>query len=141
MRSLDQIRAAHAYAALDTASDEEAELARRLPDMLRTNGLLATWAFLIKKERDKEEVSKPPLLASVLEHLRSIESLAGQVRAGSPEEVFRAWIGTGQAPGIEAAKLRALTAESLALAGWLKRASEARASSGAGSGSEARRDA
>lgn len=120
MRNLEQIRAARAYGTVATARDEELDFAIKLPVMLRTNGLLATWAFLINK-REKAGA----LLNALADHLRGTEGLAPLVPARSVEEVFRSWIGTAQEPGLDGRKLRELTAEAIALSSWLKRAAEA----------------
>lgn len=128
MRSLDQRRAASAYAAIEKAPKKAAELAIRLPAMLQINGLLATWAFLLAKEGKGE----PTPVASLLGHLRSLEDL--QIPAGDAQSVFLHWVGgaTGASGGIGGSLLRALTAEALAWAVWLKRAAEARGETGEG---------
>ena len=64
MRSLDQRRAAAAYAGIGEAENGVVEMARRLPDMLRTNGLLATWAFLVAKELKENRQPTPLRYAS-----------------------------------------------------------------------------
>lgn len=128
MRSLDQRRAALAYQAIAGADADTVRLARGLPDLLRTNGLLAAWAFLIKKD-----MKKTKLLPILLQHLRDLPELEipEPGNAGGVEDakaVFRHWVGgaTGDRGGVSGPQLRALTAEALAFAGWLKRAAETR---------------
>lgn len=125
MKSLDQRRAAAAYREIGDAHPDVVNLARGLPDMLRTNGLLATWAFLLTKE--KKNPRQPTPLPALLGHLRSLPGL-GVPAQGDLEAVFLHWVGgaTGAGGGVVGPTLRALTAEALAFAGWLKRAAEAR---------------
>ena len=117
LRSLDQRRAASAYAYAAAAAD--LDRAQKLPAMLQVNGLLATWAFLLAKE-------ETPLLGALLGHLRTLPELA--VPLGNPEAVFLHWVGgaAGASSGVDGSLLRALTAEALAWSVWLKRAAEAR---------------
>lgn len=123
MRSLDQRRAASAYGAIATAPPGAVDLARRLPSMLQANGLLATWAFLLAKERKAPRQTPLPFL------LRHLESRELDVPAGGDvSAAFLHWVGGGQGAngGVSGTALRELTAEALAFAGWLKRAAEAR---------------
>ena len=122
LRSLDQLRAASAYAAIETAPKKAAEMASRLPAMLQINGLLATWAFLLAQEGK----GNPTPVAALLGYLRSLPHLA--VPTGNAGAVFLHWVGgpTGAGSGINGSLLRALTVEALAWSVWLKRAAEAR---------------
>jgi CRISPR/Cas system CMR-associated protein Cmr5 small subunit len=130
LRSLDQRRAASAYAYAATAPKKAAELAIRLPAMFQINGFLATWAFLLAKEGKKE----PTPVAALLDYLRSLQDL--KVPQGDSASVFLHWVGgaTGAAEGVDGSRLRALTAEALAWSVWLKRAAEARGETGDGHG-------
>lgn len=130
MRSLDQRRAAAAYAAIDAAHGDAVELARKLPSMLQINGLLASWAFLLGKERKGQATPLP----FVLRHLQSLDL---EVPAGADATAtFLHWVGGGRGAqgGISPRELRRLTAEALAFAGWLKRAAEARSEEAANQG-------
>lgn len=123
MRSLDQRRAAAAYGAIATARPGAVDLARKLPSMLQTNGLLATWAFLLPKEIRAPGQTPLPFL------LRHLQSLELDVPAGGDlPGAFLYLVGGGQGAtgGVSGPALRELTAEALAFAGWLKRAAEAR---------------
>lgn len=132
-QSLGQRRAANAYAAVARAPDATLEIARRLPAMLQTNGLLATWAFLLSKDAGTEP------LAALLTHLRSMSHLG--VTGRGPEKVFLGWVGgNGDAPAVTGEALRRITEEALEYAGWLKRAAEA-ASLGQGADADGVSDA
>jgi hypothetical protein len=130
LRSLDQRRAASAYAYAATAPKKAAELAIRLPAMFQINGFLATWAFLLAREGKKE----PTPVAALLGYLQSLTHL--RVPQGDATSVFLHWVGgaTGAGDGIGSSLLRALTAEALAWSVWLKRAAEARGETGDGHG-------
>lgn len=126
LRSLDQRRAASAYATITAAPKKVAELAIRLPAMLQINGLLATWAFLLSQEGK----GNPTPVGALLTYLQSLKDL--KVPVGNAESVFLHWV--GGAAGIGGSLLRALTAEALAWSGWLKRAAEAHGETGEGAG-------
>lgn len=118
--SLEQIRARRAYAAVAEHQHHGIiEWAERLPVMLQTNGLLATWAHLLDKAQKEEGAER--ILGIVLAHLQLPEQQAGQI---APRDAFLGWIGEG-ADQLTGARLRHLTEEVLALAAWLKRAAQA----------------
>lgn len=118
--NLEQIRAQHAFEAAAGKDAEFLNLARSLPQMLRTNGLLATWAFLLAKGKGKAESPHQAVLKNLASHLRS-EGI-GLVRETDEKRLLLSeWTG----PQTGAAQLQRLTAEAIAYAGWLKRASEA----------------
>ncbi len=121
MRSLDQVRAARAYAVVEGASSDLLDVAKKLPAILHRNGLLATWAFCLAKEG----VYTQCLEQAFLPHFRE-ESLGLSVEPGGAKQVFQGWVGNG-ASGLSGARLRRLTEEATQLAGWLKRAAEAAA--------------
>ena len=126
-KGLDQIRAARAYEAARTLVPQERDdfvtMAQNLPVMLQINGLLAGWAFLLVKQKKHPGVGR--ILGTILSHLRD-PALGLQVPAGSPENVFRHWVGsnTRQQPNLSGSDLRRLTAECIAFSAWLKRAAE-----------------
>ena len=117
MRSLDQIRAAHAYQAIAHARNGTREISIKLPTMLQVNGLLATWAHLLAK--------KTAVVDDLLEHLRYFQDL--EIPQGEARNVFLHWVGGHQQNrgGLGGPRLRAITAEALAFTVWLKRAAEA----------------
>jgi CRISPR/Cas system CMR-associated protein Cmr5 small subunit len=121
VKTLDQVRAARAYAAVPGYDDQAKGHAIKLPAMLHHNGLLATWAFFLSKSR-----TNPPVLPELCAHLGdAVLALDVQVLP-QPYETFQAWVGsTGAQDGLTSRQLRDLTAEAIAFAGWLKRAAEA----------------
>lgn len=119
MKTLDQLRAGRAYAAIAAGNDHDIDNARKLPATLQSNGLLATWAFHLADEKRRR------LLVPLLEHLRACQPSTAIRAAATPEEAFLAWVGSADQPGLSGTQLRDLTAEALAFSGWLKRAAEA----------------
>ncbi len=131
MINLEQIRAQRAFSLAATAAgfsnkdrEEYLSLAKDLPAMFQNNGLLATWAFFLSKEKTAHAF----LLAAVLEHLQKhfhnpqLEFTA--VEALTPEEAFtNYWTRTGRE--LDGTQLMNLTAEAVAFSGWLKRGAEA----------------
>jgi len=118
MPSLDQSRAESAYRAIDELGADALDLARKLPVMLQTNGLLATWAFLLAKRGAHRRC-----LDQLLAHLRARQLVAD----GSDEAmvVFQRWVGTRSGGELTGPELRRLTGEAIDFAVWLKRAAEA----------------
>lgn len=133
MKSLDQTRAARAYATITDASKDAMGWARNLPAMLQQNGLLATWAFLLaQKKRDSA-----PILDALRQHFGDSAELAPLAQGETAEAVFLRWVGPPDAAvGLNGSDLRRLSAEALALSGWLKRAVEARGDAAEPEGSE-----
>ncbi|MBI2841706.1 MAG: type III-B CRISPR module-associated protein Cmr5 [Acidobacteria bacterium] len=120
MKSLDQLRAEHAYGIADRYRDNDdfRNLAEKLPVMMRTNGLLATWAFLMaKKYHDMAQALQCHLTDPVL---------GLRVPEGDDITVFRRWVGElGSQTCLNGTDLRRLTEEAIAFAGWLRRAVQA----------------
>jgi len=118
MLSLDQMRAESAYRAIDELGADALDLARKLPVMLQTNGLLATWAFLLAKKQTHRRC-----LDQLLRHLRTRKLVA----AGGDDAmvVFQRWVGTKTGGELTGPDLRRLTGEAIDFAVWLKRAAEA----------------
>ena len=92
-------------------------LSRKLPVMLQTNGLLATWGHLLAKARKGVEFEETA--QSLTAHLQSL----GLTGDGTPAALFHHWIDAQT--GLSSSKLRQLTAEAVEYAVWLKRAAEA----------------
>jgi len=122
---LDQLRAHHAFTYVQGLSGNRSDflaLARKLPFMLHTNGLLATWAHLLAKKNERENLLGLQALAT---HLRAV---AARLRldvapAGDAPAVFDRWVDPQD--GLTGFALRKNTAEALAFSVWLKRAAEA----------------
>jgi CRISPR/Cas system CMR-associated protein Cmr5 small subunit len=122
---LDQLRAHGAFAyvqGLDPDRSDFLALARKLPFMLHTNGLLATWAHLLAKKKARENVLVLKILA---DHLRAAAPRLGLDVAptGNAEKILNVWIDVQD--GLTGLALRKNTAEVLAFSVWLKRAAEA----------------
>jgi len=135
MQNLEQIRAKNAYNFVDIDVHgnfaDFKTYAQKLPMMLRTNGLLATWAFLmVKKDKGKDT------LRALNEHLHE------QFNTSIPEDykdTFKNWVGYSEVqqkknlylnnpnnPNLTQDLLREITEEAIEYSGWLKRAAEAR---------------
>ncbi|MFW6012338.1 MAG: type III-B CRISPR module-associated protein Cmr5 [bacterium] len=129
---LEQLRAKAAFRAALAAlngggGDDFLGQARRLPVLLRTNGLLASWAYLKAKEREVAVIRgalREHLRERHPEHLAKVDVLFEQDDAPEPEN------------RLSAMELQALTTEALAFAGWLKRAAEGVCSTGSGDAQE-----
>jgi CRISPR/Cas system CMR-associated protein Cmr5 small subunit len=122
---LDQLRAHHAFTYVQGLQGDRSDfltLARKLPFMLHTNGLLATWAHLLAKKKARENGF---VLQALSTHLRAV---AARLRldvpsAGDAHAIFDRWVSSQG--GLTGFALRKNTAEALALSLWLKRAAEA----------------
>lgn len=132
MVDLEQLRASHAFGRIGPLSTKEElrdgllGLARRLPEMLQINGLLATWAFLQTKQ--EREPARKQLEAALSAHLRD-EALGLTEVVAKLDGVFSPAGGDGST--LSGEELRRLSAEAVIYAGWLKRAAEARCATAA----------
>lgn len=123
---LDQLRAHRAFTYVQNLPGHRSEflaLARKLPFMLHTNGLLATWAHLLAKR--KKDPEKDFVLQALSTHLREASPRLGLgiAPAGEAQKVFDRWVDARD--GLTGLALRKNTAEALAFSVWLKRAAEA----------------
>lgn len=122
--NLDQVRAGNAFGFVASYQGKPGDflgLARTLPVMLQTNGLLATWAHLLAKGARSEEYRD--MARALLAHFRH-QGLRLAVAAGDEWEVFlQEW--ARPATGSNGTRMRRLTAEAIAYSVWLKRAAEA----------------
>jgi len=117
-RETRRAAAAFAVAARSSSGPQAGDflrLARQLPGMLQTNGLLATWAYLLGKDE--------AFLAHLFEHLRSCGLLKAD-ETGSREILLARWTAEDGTQRLDGLRLRRLTAEALDYAVWLKRAAE-----------------
>ena len=119
----DQVRARNAFgfvpARLTSSPADFLQLVRKLPVMLQTNGLLATWAYLLAKEKkDRQDIAK-----ALLEHLRDSGVAPASASRDARAVFLNDW--TGPQARLGTGELRRLTAEAIIYAGWLKRAAEA----------------
>jgi hypothetical protein len=97
------------------------QLARKLPVMLQTNGLLAAWAHLLAKSGSASAEHRSAVEA-LLAHLASRGLAAG---GQEPEAAFLGWTSPEPGQGLSGLRLRELSAEALAYSVWLKRAAGA----------------
>jgi CRISPR type III-B/RAMP module-associated protein Cmr5 len=113
-------------------------VAQKLPVMLQTNGLLATWAHLVAKG-GPAPASTPT--ASLDENALAARALLDHLRSHAPAKLFAAADGNAEAldalwgkdpSGASGLTLRRLTAEAIRYSVWLKRAAEAVLSGAAG---------
>jgi CRISPR/Cas system CMR-associated protein Cmr5 small subunit len=114
----DQVRARNAFRFVQGPLQDAGAfltMARKLPVMLQTNGLLATWAHLLAKNNSEHQEA----LAALTSHLQSL-GLAGQL---TPSGLFDDWIDADR--GLSSAELRRRTAEAMEFSVWVKRAAEA----------------
>jgi CRISPR/Cas system CMR-associated protein Cmr5 small subunit len=124
--NLQQVRASHAFSCVQRIARQQQgdflQLARKLPVMLQTNGLLATWAHLLAKGGKEHRNEYDDMAALLLQHLRHPSvNLAGDPNRSARDIFFEIWIAQDQG-GLP---LRRRTAEALELSVWLKRAAEA----------------
>ncbi|HEY2292147.1 MAG TPA: type III-B CRISPR module-associated protein Cmr5 [Thermoanaerobaculia bacterium] len=122
---LDQLRAHNAFAYVQNLGANRSDflaLARKLPFMLHTNGLLATWAHLLAKKKERENVL---VLQALSAHLRAAASRLGLgiASTGDAWKIFEDWVDAQH--GLTGLALRKSSAEALAFSIWLKRAAEA----------------
>ena len=100
-------------------------LARKLPAMLQTNGLLASCAFLFAKN----EPERKAVREACRSHLDHAELASLHAAAAKLDEVFKPSRAAARRP-LTGPELQRLTAETIAFAGWLKRAAEATCDTG-----------
>jgi CRISPR/Cas system CMR-associated protein Cmr5 small subunit len=126
---LDQQRARLAFDFVQKLSsqgrvrEEFLSLARKLPVMFQTNGLLATWAHLLAKN----ESAHRNALAAMTEYLAPREPREKD-RTADARTLFGRWLRGDAQGGVSAlsgGELRERTAEAIEYAVWLKRAAEA----------------
>lgn len=128
MTNLEQIRASLAFrkAALFAGRSDSKEylsLARSLPAMFQSNGLLATWAFLLSKNKTSQNPQND-ILNALLEHFKDTRFNLGVGQELNAMTVFtHKW--TGGTPPLSGVELMKLTGEAIIFSGWLKRAAEA----------------
>lgn len=124
----ERLRAANAFSVVSAGGLDKRDrflvLARELPAMLQTNGLLASWAFLLAKGEEHHLAAARALAA----HLRSAGLVAEDAPANPEDLLVDRWLGAGNLAGqsgLSGLELRRLTSEAILYAAWLKRAAEA----------------
>ena len=116
--NLDQVRAKNAFAFVqrigEAGREDFLQIARKLPALFQTNGLLAAWAHLVAKD-------KTLAAQALLGHFR--EAGLPVPAEGEPLQVLTSrWLAAG---GLASSDLRKLTHEAIVYSAWLKRAAEA----------------
>ncbi|MBN1543745.1 type III-B CRISPR module-associated protein Cmr5 [candidate division KSB1 bacterium] len=140
MQSREQKRASRAFqlilSGLTTSFPKEEQReklineAKRLPQMIHKNGLLASWAFFLAKDDDihKNNLDYPPKLSDAYAYL--LQGLWWHLKNDSPDanhwlsgrcDFFLQRLTVDQA----AIDLIGLTEEAVKYAEWIKRAAEA----------------
>jgi len=131
MINLEQIRAQRAFAQATIAAgfgkddrEEYLSFAKNLPAMFQNNGLLATWAFFLSKDKKAHQTLLTALLDHFQKHFRDPQLEFTVAESIGPKEVFiNYWTRAGKE--LNGMQLMQLTAEAVAFSGWLKRAAEA----------------
>ncbi|NQU45089.1 hypothetical protein HQ520_17530 [bacterium] len=111
MKNLDQIRAANALKAAATigkGAKGSDSVAKKVPTMIRENGILGAAAFALETGQGDGDV-----FVAVTTHLRQVERIPATVV--SLELFLEHLVGT------DATHLRAITAESMAYLNYLRR--------------------
>lgn len=109
MKNLDQIRAKNAIAAsIGQGAEGGDSVAKKVPAMIRENGLLGALAFALEKDKGYKDV-----FVAIIRHLKDIGSLPGK---GETPETF-----LQDLCAVDASALRTLTSEIMAYLGYLRR--------------------
>ncbi len=122
MINLEQERAAFAFTNVKPNSKLNgfASAAKNLPAMIQSNGLLATWAFLLAKEKKSPTHKK---LADILTEYYKTFLPEYELNDITRHTFFTEHL-TKDGTRV-AQNLMKLTAEAIAISGWIKRAAEA----------------
>lgn len=126
MKNLEQIRAKNALnVKINSEEGESDSIAKKVPAMIMTNGILAAAAFALNKQRDFEkkpnrDMSKKPgyvqVFEAIIHHLQDKEIHLLDVSVCSLEK-FIATLTTDT----DSCKLRLITAETMAYLNYLRR--------------------
>jgi len=114
MKNLEQIRAANAFAAASGTTFKGAndgEVVKKLPPMIRANGILGALAFAMENDR---KTGHADVFRAIVAHLATLKRLPGAGRmelAGFLQDLSSA----------DAATLRAVTQEAMAYLSYLRR--------------------
>lgn len=111
MKNLEQIRAKNALGVkIETEEGESDSIAKKVPAMIMTNGILAAAAFALEKKRGYEQVFN-----AIIKHLsdKEIHLLDSKV------DTVSSFISVLTA--MDSGKLRLITAETMAYLNYLRR--------------------
>ncbi|NOY80078.1 MAG: type III-B CRISPR module-associated protein Cmr5 [Kiritimatiellaeota bacterium] len=117
MKNLDQIRAKNALAAADTGYKgvNEGEVVKKVPTMIRENGILGALAFAAERN-DKGKLKNEghySVFGAIITHLRSVKRIPD---ASMTVEQFIEHLAE-----VDATQLREITAETMAYLNYLRR--------------------
>ena len=129
MTNLEQIRANYAFQIAtqvhgetnNNYSDKFLSLARNLPTMFQNNGLLATWAFLLSKNKDEHK----KISESICRFFKKPDFFCDVLPDNLDNKTIFTQYWTDTSSGFNSALLQQFTQEAIALSVWLKRAAEA----------------
>lgn len=128
-KNLEQLRAENAFKFIEKVQNKKEimDIAKRLPTMFHTNGLLATFAFLLKNE-DKLKMKKDGMEINLIDNL--IKHLKKTNRKAIPDDFKKEMIFNGDNAWIDDSNFETtdffiITDEMIKYATWLKRAAEA----------------
>ncbi|RMG32553.1 MAG: type III-B CRISPR module-associated protein Cmr5 [Methanobacteriota archaeon] len=123
MDNVNQIRAQIAFdeiAQLSASQHKDFKsLASNLPAMVQQNGLIATWAFLLAKNKDQHQ----SILNLLMAHYRANVSFLNIPDGLSARDFYLTQLIDENSQASK--RLMELTAETIAFSGWIKRAAEA----------------
>jgi len=128
MKNLNQIRAQRAFSFVERNQNNKdvMNILTRLPEMFHANGLLATFAFLMKKQEERKT-----LIDDLLTHLK--EAPLNLVAEGFDRNtIFNENAGWVNPDNFTTTQFFVITDEMIQYATWLKRAAEALATEEAG---------
>ncbi len=122
LRNLDQIRAKNALGIQGISGDKDGDIVKKMPTIIRDNGLLAAMAFAVSKDKNGNTAGTNKyreLFDRVAKHLHEVLNIRAQ-KLGSPNpapgtELIR------EVTAMDAAQLRAVTSEALAYLAFVKR--------------------
>ncbi len=125
MKTLDQIRASYAWKRLDqdarANSKEYRNLAKSMPALVMTNGLLQALAFLKSKERNDKKRKEYDWL------IQDIVGWLGHEEVGVLSGDGLDWeAATQELIGLEPAEYRRATEETLGVLKWIRQFADAR---------------
>ena len=128
MTNLEQLRAKNAFAFMTKQKEKGhkkrekiGQIAKKLPVLFQSNGLLAGAAYLFSQRKKRAEGDEYHIfLANIHDHLKNEAFSFGLIGADLQDVFTEQWLdkGFGTAP------MRDITKEIVAYSGWLKRAAE-----------------
>lgn len=120
MKNLDQIRAFHALAAANGQTFKgvnDGGIVKKIPTMIRENGFLGALAFACEKDKKGEAKNGDhhKVFEAILQHLKDPQVAVIEMNGVTVDELMAYVVGQSSA------KLREITAESVAYLSYLRR--------------------